>query len=167
MSLQRNKTLFTIQIDNVVDIITNSSSELFVLKGEEKSIVEEMVANVYPDYKSEYRELKALSDIDNDELGTYLQYAVQDWDFSNKRYPRGSPNTSIAERFDLPFEKAYIEWANRGDKKYYWCELTEWALNEIRKQLPKNLYFLFSIGENPNWEYQESLSGIGKRYHLG
>ena len=33
------KVLFSLNIDNVIDIITNSSSELFVLKSDNKSVI--------------------------------------------------------------------------------------------------------------------------------
>ena len=38
MKLQK-KVLIEIKVDNVVDIITNSSSELFILSGDTKEIV--------------------------------------------------------------------------------------------------------------------------------
>ena len=31
----------------------------------------------------------------------------------------------------------------------------------------KDMYFLFSIDENPEWEEQEKLELISTRYHLG
>ena len=30
-----------------------------------------------------------------------------------------------------------------------------------------NTWLLYSLDENPNWEYQEKLSTIGERFHLG
>ena len=55
--IKMKKILFAIKVNNVVDVITNSSSELFVLKGETKNIVEEMITNIYPNYKNEYEEV--------------------------------------------------------------------------------------------------------------
>ena len=64
MSLQKNKkTLIVISVNNVIDIITNSSSELFVLKGETKEIVTEMIRDIYPDFESDYESLKHISEL--------------------------------------------------------------------------------------------------------
>lgn len=44
-------------------------------------------------------------------------------------------------------------------------ENREEVINKICPQ--KDMYFLFSINENPNWEMQEKLMLIMTRYHLG
>lgn len=40
-------------------------------------------------------------------------------------------------------------------------------LKKIKTMIDKNLYFLFSLNENPNWEYQQKLEEVSTRYHLG
>ena len=52
--MKSNKTIFLINVDNHIDLITNSSSELFILKGETKNTVTELISNVYPEYLNEY-----------------------------------------------------------------------------------------------------------------
>jgi hypothetical protein len=47
--------------------------------------------------------------------------------------------------------------------------VTEDNFEEIKNKLDPNrtMYFLFSKDENPDWEMQEKLEMIMKRYHLG
>lgn len=69
------KKLFIFQPHHLIDIITNSSSELFVLKGQTKEAVREMIANVYPEYLNEYSDLQSSEEMDIDKLATYIRYA--------------------------------------------------------------------------------------------
>ena len=65
------KKIFEFNVDNTIDIITNSSSELFVLKGKTKEIVEEMIREVYPSFEDEYK-LVTIEEYDEDDLSTYI-----------------------------------------------------------------------------------------------
>ena len=60
---------------------------------------------------------------------------------------------------------------NEKDPKYKWDRnfVTEENKSDIISRLTKNnnLWFMFSIDENPNWEKQEELMNIGQRIHLG
>ena len=67
---------FKIELDHCIDIITNSSSELFILKGATKELVKEAIKKVYPDYLDEYQEVKSLSDLDHYELDQYLNSSI-------------------------------------------------------------------------------------------
>jgi len=42
-------------------------------------------------------------------------------------------------------------------------------IEEMRMKLdPKGeLYFLYSIDENPDWDFQQALESVGERFHLG
>lgn len=180
------RTLLVFKVDNVIDIITNSSSELFVLKGETKEIVEEMISNVYPDYKIEYDDVKHISELSIDDLDNFMIYEC-------------SPHHWPAQKGDMPipgyftFDDLYEpEKDNDGnvkpawngaiqyklknnipekDRKYRWHRsfVTEenlgWVLNKLDPE--RQMYFLYSKDENPNWEMQEALMNVGERYHLG
>ena len=177
--------LFKFKVNNVVDVITNSSSELFVLKGETKSIVEEMISNVYPSYRYEYNDVKHISELSISELNQYIEFHCNPsvWPATKSSYP-------ILDGFT--FEELYEPKKNRrtgiqeppawnGEIQY---ELKNNDLSDnilcnsfvtkenhkkiIDKLDPgKEMYFLFSIGENPDWDYQEKLMTIGDRFHLG
>ena len=76
--MYKKKVLFEIKVNNVIDVITNSSSELFVLKGETQEIVEEMIKDIYPDYKNEYEDLKPLKEVSSSDFRTYLDQTIED-----------------------------------------------------------------------------------------
>lgn len=166
------KTIFTIKVDNVINIITNSSSELFVLKGETKNFIEEMIAEKYPEYRSEYGEVKNIKDLTVDELETYFSYNCSPhmWPARKENYPILPGFT-----FDELYEKDGEEKAWNGQQQYKlkrnegWNFVTESNKEELINKLcpSKDMWFLFSLDENPNWEMQEELMQIAERYHLG
>lgn len=172
------KTIFTMNISNTIDLITNSSSELFVLKGKTKDVIIELLDNIYPDWRKEYEEPKNISELTVGELETYFSYACSPdmWPNSKKDYPVFSGFS-----FDELYEKENSESGfNRGGYKLKnnvvspeskWDDnfVTEENIKEISKKLSPNMdmWFLFSLNENPNWEMQEKLMCVADRYHLG
>jgi AAA+ ATPase superfamily predicted ATPase len=78
------------------------------------------------------------------------------------------------------FEELYEE-ENNGKKAWNneiqyklkesenYCFVTEKNFEEIKKKLDPNkeMYFLFSKDDNPNWDYQENLMKFMDRLHLG
>jgi len=182
------KVLFAFNVDNVIDLVTNSSSELFVLEGETKEIVEEMIKSKYPEYLSEYEEIKNISDLSAEELDTYFSYACSPgmWPASKHMYPV-LPGFTFDELYEpekdfktgLPKNPAWngqVQYKlkdntkrKKGDTWHFGRFVTEKNREEIINKLcpNKNMYFLFSIDENPNWDMQEELMCIGERYHLG
>lgn len=179
------KTLFVFKPKNVVDIITNSSSELFVLKGETKQIVEEMIANVYPEYKNEYDEVKHISELSVDDLDNYFNYLC-----SPHMWPASKGNYPVPEGFT--FDELYEpkkDWQTGEVKKPAWNGQIQYQLRnnlvtknkwdssfvteenhqEIVNKLDpeRKMYFLYSLDENPDWDMQEKLMNIGERFHLG
>lgn len=149
------KHLFTFQPDHVLDIITNSSSELFVLKGQTLAIVESMVRSVYANYDSEYESIKPTSDLTIDEIQTYLSYAYIHYS--------EEPKMLSGFSFDEMFEKSE-RWTNLK-----WGFVTEENKAKVVKAMDPtgDKFFMFSKDENPNWEMQEQLMEVGERYHLG
>lgn len=150
--------IFVFNIDHAIDIITNSSSELFVLQGKTKEIVNEMILNQYPNYTDEYEELKNISELTTEELDTYISYKYYTYQRNNKH-----------SLFDLDPSILWKNYNNKNEVKYWYPELTEEGAKLIKEKISPNndLWFLFSIDENPNWDFQEKLETIATRYHLG
>lgn len=160
--MKKNK-IFELHIDSVIDIITNSSSELFVLKADTGEIIKELLSNVYPEYLTEYEEVRLLKDLSIDELDTYI----------GNIYDTYAPKEKCGIIEGFTFEEMYEPTRYKstyGPQDYVLKD------NFIEKNKEKILntidpfnktWVLFSIDENPNWEYQEVLSNIATRYHLG
>ena len=173
------KTIFKFNIDNIISIITNSSSELFILEAETKEIVKEMISSRYPDYRSEYEEVKNISELSVDELDTYFSYATYPsvWPASKSSY-RILPGFTFDELYEpkkdyktgLPEKPAWngeIQYELKKNEGYNF--VTKENREELISKLSpnKNMWFLFSIDENPNYDMQEELEYIAERYHLG
>lgn len=178
------RKLFLFKIDHSIDLITNSSSELFVLSGNSKDHVVEMIKNVYSDYLNEYEELKSIDELTIRELESYFNYACSShcWPSSKHQLPI-LPGFTFEELYEP--EKDYQtgkqkEPAWNGQIQYelknnshpnesYGNFVTEENKQELINKLDPNkkMFFLFSIDENPNWNYQEQLMQIGERFHLG
>lgn len=154
------KTSFAFSIDHCVDIITNSSSELFVLEGEEKNIVEALIASVYPDYLTEYHPLQELDDFSNSELLSMYSREL-DWTFDESKVKSNLPEGFT---FDELFQKD-----SKGIVRLKYGCLNDSNRVHMQNYLSKGKkkFFLYSIDENPIWDYQEKLSEIADRYHLG
>ena len=172
------KILFTISVDNTIDIITNSSSELFVLNGETLNSVKELVENIYPEYQREYQEIVALRDAGNSEVNTYINW-IEDsrydtWDYTRdmskekrKQY-NIQEDTKQAQKYGLSPEEFFENWNDRNNE-YYYSRISSKGYDAIRKTLDPNgkIFLLFSMDENPDWNMQEALMSIGERCHLG
>ena len=151
-----NRVVFYITIHSFVDIITNSSSELFVGRGNSKKLVEELVMQVYPDYTKEYSEIKSIEDLTDSELDTFICYHCEPW---------GKKDTING----FTSEEMYKE-----EKRFpgFW-DLKPGFVKKYRKRIldgidpERRMYFMFSKQQNPNWDYQEKLMDIMDRYHLG
>jgi len=172
------KTLFIMSIENTIDLITNSSSELFVLKGGTKDVIMQMLDNISPVWKSEYEEPKNILELSVDDLNVYFSYAC-----SAHCWPARKSNYPVLEgfTFDELYEKDKSDKAWNGEIQYQlrnnkkskakWDRdfVTENNRIEIINKLSPNhnMWFLFSFDENPNWDLQEQLMEIADRYHLG
>ena len=179
--MKSNKTIFLINVDNHIDLITNSSSELFILKGETKNTVTELISSVYPEYLTEYEELKSLKDLDEDELNTFISYHCSPDTYPCKKedYPL-LPNFDFGDLYEPEFDRVkgvlkgpawngHIQYKLKNNSNKFTPHfVTSNNINDIKKKLEKvNLWFLFSRDENPNWDKQELLMEIGERLHLG
>lgn len=156
MKTEKKKTILSFNVDNVIDIITNSSSELFVLNGDTKELVKEMISSVYPGYLSEYEEIKSTEDLTTEEIETLVSYKYTTW---KDHFP---------DILGIPAKSLYSNYSERGEK-YSYGKLSEKGIERLKRAMdPENkAWYLFSLDENPNWEKQEDLMFIGQRYHLG
>ena len=171
------KIIFTIKPHSVIDVITNSSTELFVGRNSSKEALEELIKEVYPNYLYEYEPLVSINDLTHEMLDMYFDYEC-----SPHCYPAKKSSYPVLPGFTFEelYEEDEIAWNkemqyklrnNLVDLDYDWRRrfVTEENFEEIKNKLdPKReMFFLFSINENPNWDYQKKLMNIMDRIHLG
>lgn len=157
------KVLFTLNIDNIIDIITNSSSELFVLKSDSKEVISNLLETIYPNFREEYDEPIQYKDMNEDDFKSCIHWL---YGWSNKKEDcEVFPGFTFEELFEKsPYNH---EWR---ETEYIWKNgVLEDNKDRIIKAIDPNnqLWFLYSIDENPDWDMQEELMTIGTRYHLG
>lgn len=165
------KTLFIFQVQSFTDVVTNSSSELFVFNGSTKT-VEELLNFAVPGWKSEYNSPVTLQEIDDDSFNMYLNYAYDNWDNHYREITKAnSKQLVLARTFKIDpklLYKNYDEWdPNSKDWTKTYLELSKEGLQLIKSKLPSNLIFVFSKDDNPNWDRQKIMMNYGIRYHLG
>lgn len=167
------KTLFVFQVQSFTDVVTNSSSELFVYTGTESEI-EKLLNNTVPGWEDEYYGPMSLDNISKDDLETYLNYAYDtyDWNSWDRVITRKNSNqTRWAKEFGIDPHQLYSNYSNwdpsSKDYKISQLRLRDGWDTLIREKLPKNLVFVFSSDENPDWDRQEIMMDYGTRYHLG
>jgi len=151
-------TIFTIKINSIVDIITNSSSELFVGNKNSKEELIELIKKVYPNYLDEYEEIQSINEISDDNFETYLSYK---YSWSNDKL--------LCDKFDIEAQILYSNWYDKGTKKYWYPKLSKEGIKLIKNKIDTNnkMFFMFSLRDNPNYEKQKLLENIMRRYHLG
>jgi hypothetical protein len=174
-----DKIMFVIRPHSIVDVITNSSSELFVFEGKEKETIEEIIKDVYPNYLNEYEALKNITELSIQELDTFIQYYCSPgvWPARKKDYPI-LPGFTFEELYEpdmdyitgeirIPAWNGELQYRLKRHDKYNFITEDNY-IEFINKMSPnKDMYFLFSTDENPDWDKQEQLMNIGARYHLG
>lgn len=153
----KKRKLFVFNVSNVIDLITNSSSELFILSGNNMNEVKSLIERVYPNYLSEYQEVVSIDNISEEELDTYLTYEYNTWD----------DRLTLSKVFNIDPNILYSNYSEFETQKYWYGHISDVGYSLIREKLPKDMYFLYSINDNPNWEMQENLMNIATRYHLG
>ena len=75
------KILFEFNIQSITDIITNSSSELFVFKNRELEDLVLILSLIHPCWNLEYNEPIQVNRMRDDELVTYLEWVYGGSDF--------------------------------------------------------------------------------------
>ena len=180
MRVMMDKILFTIKLHSVIDVITNSSTELFVGRNQSKQAMDELIREIYPDYLNEYEELLTIDDLTIEQLNQYFDYTCCSYCFpSSKAQMPIIPGFTFEELYEEDNEYG-IAW--NGEQQYKlrnnvinlehewdYSLITEENFEEMKRRLDPNkeMLFLYSIIENPDWDYQELLMNIMKRIHLG
>lgn len=172
------KLLFVIQPQSIIDVITNSSSELFVFQGDSKDVIEEMIKDIYPDYENEYAQLESLRDSSVEELDSLMNWFTGSWIYparkENYRIPGTFTFNEVYEpESDKPAHNGEIQYRlkrnwqgeSKWDYSFVTAENKDWVLDKLDPD--HTMMLLYSLDENPNWEMQERLEQIGIRYHLG
>lgn len=167
------KTLFVFQVQSFTDVVTNSSSELFVYTGTEREI-EKLLNNTVPGWEDEYYSPVSLDNISKDDLETYMNHAYDtyDWNSWDRVITRENSNqTRWAKELGIdPYQlySNYNIWdPSSKDYKISYLRLKDGWDKLVKEKLPKNLVFVFSSEENPDWDRQETMMDYGTRYHLG
>jgi len=173
------KVVFYLKPHSIIDVITNSSSELFVGTGSNKEDLEKAITYFYPNYLDEYKNLCSIDELSIQDLEVFFSYYCSPgiWPARKDDYPI-IPGFTFDELYE-PQEHTYSEKIpvqyrlknNKKEKNTKWDRsfVTSENFEEIKNKLdPKReMFFLFSHDKNPNWEMQEKLESIMVRIHLG
>jgi hypothetical protein len=163
------KTVFVIKPHSIVDVITNSSSELFVAINSNKETIEQLIEKIHPNYLDEYEELKTIDDLEPEELDIYFQYACSSWSATKKEDCPVLPGFTFDELYVKTEDASWPEigYDLRSNDDYSF--VIEENFEQIKNKLDPNreMLFLFSISDNPQWEFQEQFEEFMLRYHLG
>lgn len=149
---------FIFNIDNVIDLITNSSSELFIFQIEPKQSITELIESVYPGFRNEYEEPKWVGE-DMDIMIQYLEHSNLEPE-------------ELALQLGIP-SKDLVTYNEVWDKEHKWPEFNKDVLEICKDKIltiidPKHsTYLMNSLNDNPDWEYQEKLESIATRIHMG
>jgi len=158
--MKTNKILFIAKPHSMVDLITNSSTELFVGINKSKDTLMMLIEEIYPNYLHEYEPLKRIDELSNEEIHTYISYYYDRWSNSQQKTIHSLvPGFTKDEMYTKHKYGEFI----KGDF------VNDDTREKIIKGIDPNgsMLFLFSLDENPNWEMQEKLMDIMDRYHLG
>lgn len=156
-----HNVMFVCHPHSWVDVITNSSSELFTCFADSKKQVENMIKDFYPNYLNEYEPIKTIDELDEYELRTYIDYHYSFWSNPSQKFIY---NVIPGFTKDEMYEK-------EENSKY--CLLKENFIANNRERInnaidpERKMFFLFSLDSNPNWEMQELFMHFMTRYHLG
>ena len=162
------KTIFILQVHSVVDLITNSSSELFVGQYDSKKIIIYLIKSIYPNYLNEYSEIKSIDELSVYELEKYISYKYM---YSLKYYDLKTGDIVYVDNPDLIPGFTKEEMFNEPEYDYVYIK-SHFVKNNHKRIInsldpERKMFFLFSLSDNPNWDMQEKLMEIMERYHLG
>ena len=197
------KTLFIFRIQSKSDVITNSSSELFVFNNKNTiEDVEKLLDTIYPEWESEYDHPIYVKDMNDEDFIDYIDWIDSSMLPYNFRYSRYVDNSNATSDVLLPIYikhlKTYLRKRNfnitpeecfedfeqvryalfsfnerdeyrkthNGEYLYADPKLSKKFIDMLKKY-HANEIALYSLDENPNWDYQEKLMNFAERHHLG
>lgn len=185
------------KIQSFSDVITNSSSELYVFAdGKSVEEVATELDEVAPGWRSEYSDPEYVKD--TVALETYIDAIIPNWDYeelekrhcckvngipiNDYKYFVICPELNYASLFDkndswasnlakqlgLTPEEAFDDWNEYDPFGPGWTHLSlSEKANDIIRERDKDVVLVWSNDENPDWDRQEKMMTIGERYHLG
>lgn len=176
--------LVRIPIQSYSDIITNSSSELFVfVNGNNTDVIRRMLNSYVKDWEAEYHPPILFKDLTESDKDTFIEYVFilprfyncdGDIDEYNKSVMNVIHRETLIPYEDIP--KMFTNWnkpeitelSGGRELVMYYLEWSDYG-KKILYDKYQNDVCLFSIGENPDWNTQEAISMFcgGERYHLG
>ncbi len=183
-NMKSSKELFVFKIQSVSEVITNSSSELYVFEGNNEKEIIGILDSIYPNWRDEYYEPESVADFNSDSLRNFLDninelgsrdyYWMKEDEFNSKKQKEELCCCKFAKSLGLKPSEAFENWEkwNPTDRKLDWenrhLELSDKFMEKYKEKAEKEkTYALYSIDENPNWDYQELLMEVAERYHLG
>lgn len=178
-----DKVLFVFNIQSCSDVITNSSSELFVFNSASAKAVKELLDRGVPGWENEYEDPIKFSDMSEDRQEEYLDWILDDLYYDDFKYKTPQKfNDAIIRRYHkltcLPKEeipKLFENWNefeldDNTDIRYYYfrLHLSDYGLKVFKDKYCDDIC-LWSLDENPDWERQKKITYFcgGQRYHLG
>ena len=163
-----NKIVYVFNIQSITDVITNSSSELFVYRGNTDT-VKELLDSVTPGWESEYNDPVLLQDLSPNSLETYLDYKYRLWDWNTDTplTKETSNQTLLSRKFNIDPHDIYDNYDEWDPNSYDMLCYKEGWDKIIKEKLSQNLVFVFSKYDNPDYNRQEIMEQYGTRYHLG
>ena len=161
------KILFEFNIQSITDIITNSSSELFVFKNRELNDLILIISTIHPYWDSEYYKPKQVNKMKDRDLISYLETVYGGDDFSyDVRYgpvtKETTNRTKVAKHFGLKPELVYENYENwdPNENRFSRLKYSPQGLETIRSMIPNNAFAMYSKNDNPAWEYQEKFENV-------
>jgi hypothetical protein len=119
------KQFYTFKIDNAIDVITNSSSELFIFKSTEKILLE-LLDSIEKDFGNKYAEPTLLRNCSNSNFSIYIcslfEYNVSDNLKHEVLLPEGIKFEDVYI-FDEDSYSWYFETEEYNDEKGYYDKL--------------------------------------------
>lgn len=176
----KNRVVFVFSIQSVSDVITNSSSELFVFEGNSKKDVIEILDTMYPTWKDEYIEPSEVGEFDDEGIVDFLRFThklrsfdehmISNYSFLTLKKNKTLECCKLAKQFKLKPEEAYTNWDILGTDDSYENSIpkpSEELIKRFREYAKKNkIVILCSIDENPDYHYQDLLMEIADRFCL-
>lgn len=177
--------VFKINIQSFSNIVTNSSSELFVFVDDNLDFVEELLNKIAPNWKDEY-ELKRAIDCNEDELETLIDnialpniewssfdsdtieeqlkkyddaichYFLREWGIDEEEVP------SLFDNWDEPI----VDKTPNGTFSWFYLQPSYKMYEEFKRRVKYDVT-LWSYNDNPDWDTQQKISKYAQRYHLG
>lgn len=174
--------LFVFNVQSVSEVITNSSSELFVFEGNTENEVISILDSIYPNWRDEYDDPKKVADFSKEEIEDYLYNinVLDSWIWDDSKFLEMKKNESfrccdLAKELGLSMTEAFDNWddwdlTDRKNKSWEdrQLKLSDKFIEKFKESAEKeNTYALYSYDDNPLWEYQELLMEVAERHHLG